>query len=295
MIGEFAGLLTAVAWSFTSIFFTIAAKRIGAIAVNLLRLLMAVFFLMLIHLFLFGSVLPVGAGSERWLWLGLSGLIGLVLGDTLLLLAFIAIGTRLSMLLLSLVPIISTVLAWVFLEEKLRLIEIVSIIVTVAGIAWVVTEKNSDKPVERKKFLLGILAGVGGALGQSFALITAKKGMAGDFPALSATLIRIFIAMTAFWVFTFFRGKAGEIISLLKRKEVFRPILGGSLFGPVIGIWLSLIAIKYANVGIASTLMALPPILLIPLTHYFFNEKITVRSVAGTFVAMVGVAVIFMT
>ena len=296
MIGEIAGLLTAVAWSFTSIFFTLAAKRAGAVSVNLLRLLFAVVFLMIIHIFLFSVPVPVNAGANRWFWLGISGFIGLVLGDTLLLFAFVSIGTRLSMLLLSLVPIISTFMAWIFLNENLRFIEIIGIVVTVFGIGWVVTEKNNpDKKIETKKLLWGISLGVSSAFGQALALITAKKGMAGNFPALSATLMRILVAMIVFWGYSIIRGQARTTLALLRQKNIFRPILGGSLFGPVIGIWLSLIAIKYANVGIASTLMALPPILLIPLTHSFFKEKITIRSVVGTFLAMAGVAVIFLT
>ncbi|NOZ61034.1 MAG: DMT family transporter [Calditrichaeota bacterium] len=296
MVGEIAGLLTAVAWSFTSIFFTMAAKRAGAVSVNLLRLLFALVFLMIIHTFLFGAPIPSNAGVSRWLWLGLSGFIGLVLGDTLLLFAFMAIGTRLSMLLLSLVPIISTFFAWVILGENLRLIEIFAIVVTVGGIAWVVTERNnSEENARARKLLLGIILGIGSAFGQAFALITAKKGMAGNFPALSATLMRILVAMIIFWSYSVLRGQARATLALIKQKQIFRPILGGTLFGPVIGIWLSLIAIKYANVGIASTLMALPPVLLIPLTHSFFKEKITARSVFGTLLAMTGVAVIFLT
>lgn len=294
MLGEIAALMTAVSWSFTSIFFTFAAQRAGAIVTNMLRLLLAVIFLMTIHFFLYQTAIPLHAGMHRWLWLGLSGIIGLVLGDTFLLFAFIYIGTRLSMLLLSLVPIISTFLAWIFLEEKLRMIEIIFILMTVTGIAWVVLEKNADEPRLKKNFLLGILFGFLGALGQAFALITAKKGMGENFPALSATLMRIMVAMLIFWSYNAVRGKTIAILSLLKKQEILKPILGGSLFGPVIGIWLSLVAIKYANIGIASTLMALPPILLIPLTHYFFQEKITWRSIIGTTVAMIGVAGIFL-
>lgn len=295
-IGESAALLTAFSWSFTSIFFTIAAKRAGSIAVNLLRLLLASVFLMVTHFFMFGNILPLNIEPFRWWWLGLSGFIGLVIGDTLLLQAFVIIGARLSMLLMAMVPIISTVLAWLFLNEILTLMEIIAIIITLAGIAWVVLEKNNitDRN-ERRNYGIGILFGLGGALGQALALITAKKGLSPEFSALTATLIRIVVATIIFWIISFFRGTAQTSIMKIKSKSIFYPLLGGSIFGPFIGIWLSLIAIKYANIGIASTLMALPPIFLLPLSSWFFKEKLTFRSIIGTSVAIVGVALIFLT
>jgi drug/metabolite transporter (DMT)-like permease len=70
-------------------------------------------------------------------------------------------------------------------------------------------------------------------------------------------------------------------------------LAGGAFFGPFVGVWLSLLAVRNAPVGIASTLMALSPIILIPLDHWVFDEKISLRSVVGTIVALGGAAVIF--
>jgi drug/metabolite transporter (DMT)-like permease len=51
---------------------------------------------------------------------------------------------------------------------------------------------------------------------------------------------------------------------------------------------------SYTHVGIASTLMALSPIMVIPLPHLFFQERVSPRSVAGTIIALAGVAIIFL-
>lgn len=294
-LGELAALFTAISWSFTSIFFTIAAKRIGALTVNKIRLYFASVMLLITQFILYGNIIPIHIDSNRWLWLGISGIIGLVLGDSLLLQAFVLIGTRLTMLLLSLVPIVSTLLAWIFLNEKLVPIEILAIFLTVAGISWVVSEKvNSKSKSHKQKFKVGILFGLGGAFGQALGLIAAKKGMDGDFSALTATLVRILVATAVFLLFNAIKRITSSPIKIDRIKSTLLPILGGSFFGPFVGIWLSLIAIKYANIGIASTLMALPPIFLLPLTHWIFKEKVSCRSLFGTVIAVGGVAMIFL-
>ena len=265
-VGEIAALTTSVAWSFTSMFYTIAGKEVGSMIVNRTRLLFASGYLMITHFFLYGSLLPIHAESYRWEWLALSGFIGLVFGDGLLFQAFVLIGARLSMLLMSLVPIISTILAWMFLKEILTIYEIIAIILTVGGIVWVILERNHrNNPSDSRNHLLGILFAFGGALGQAFALITAKKGLGGDFPALSANLIRVFTATIFFWIVAVFQGKTISNFRFWRNKKARWSIIGGSVFGPFFGIWLSMIAIKYAHIGIASTLMALPPIFLLPL------------------------------
>lgn len=294
-IGEIAALTTSVAWSFTSTFFTIAGKEVGSMIVNRTRLLFASSYLMFAHLLLYGQLLPLQAEAYRWEWLALSGVIGLVFGDGLLFEAFVLIGARLSMLMMSLVPIMSTILAWLFLNEILSLIEIMAIVLTVGGIVWVILERNNrHNQADAKNYLLGILCALGGALGQAFALITAKKGLGGDFPALSANLVRVVTATIIFWVIAIVQGQAISNFRFWTNRKARWAIIGGSIFGPFLGIWLSMIAIKYANIGIASTLMALPPIFLLPITYWIFKERHSWRTIVGTVLAVVGVAIIFL-
>jgi drug/metabolite transporter (DMT)-like permease len=294
-IGEIAALTTSVAWSFTSIFFTIAGKEVGSLIVNRTRLLFASVYLLMAQLLLYGNLLPIHAESYRWEWLALSGFIGLVIGDGMLFQAFVLIGARLSMLLMSLVPIISTILAWLFLKEFLNIFEIIAVILTVGGIIWVILErKNRKNQLDSKNYFWGVIFAFGGALGQAFALITAKKGLGGDFPALSANLIRVITATVFFWVITTVQGKAISNFQFWSNIKARWSIIGGSIFGPFLGIWLSMIAIKYAHIGIASTLMALPPIFLLPLTYWIFKERHSWRTIIGTVLAVAGVAVIFL-
>ena len=305
-LGEIAALATAVCWATTSLFFTIASRQVGSQLVNRVRLPLATLFLAITHLLWQGEVLPIHAETSRWGWLGLSAISGLVVGDSLLFQAFVLIGTRLSMLLMTLAPVIGTLLAWIFLGETLSLLEISAIIVTMSSVAWVVSEQRNSNSVDGTcpvvqvqgnptDYAIGVLCGIGGASGQALGLILSKRGMVGDFPALSASLMRLSVASTVIWLWALIQGQLRPTVEGLRARRARRAILGGTLVGPFIGMTLSLAAVQLTQVGIASTLMALSPVILLPLAHWSFKERITQRAIVGTVVAMVGVAMVFWT
>lgn len=292
--GEIAALGTALCWSFSSCCFTISSKRIGHNFVNQLRLAIALILLVIAHFFLYGRLTPANLTGHHWLWLGLSGFIGFVIGDRMLFKSFVLIGPRLGMLLMALAPIFGTLIAWIFLKESLVLKEIIAIIITLLGISWVIFERKNNNEHEEGHYGLGILCGIGAAFCQAVGLILSKKGLGNDFPALSGNIIRVFVSVIIIWSILLFGEKASLTIKKLTDKKATLALFGGSFFGPFAGVWLSLVAVKYAYVGIASTLMALPPIILIPLSYIIFKEKITWGAVIGTVFALGGVALIFL-
>ncbi len=265
--------------------------------VNRLRLLLAVTFLILTHWLLLASPLPIAAGLERWTWLAVSGVVGLVIADGLLLQAYVWIGARLGMLMMSLAPVVGALLAWLILAEKLTPGEVIGIGLTVSGVIWVILDRREtgSHTGPSRYFVWGILFGLGAAAGQAIGLILAKKGLGGDFPPLSANLIRMLAAASTIWAVTFWQGQAAPTVQrLLSQRRAVWAIAGGAFFGPFVGVWLSLFAIQQAHVGIASALMALPPIFMLPISHFVFKEQIGWQAITGTFVAMAGVAVLFL-
>ncbi len=297
-MGQFAGLLTSLCWSFTSILFTLSGRQVGSAVVNRTRLALALVMVSGAHWVAQGQPLPLDADLSRWGWLALSGLIGFVLGDAALFQAFVMIGPRLSMLLMALSPAMGAVLAWLLLGEALSGWEILGMALAIGGVAWVVTDRrngngNSDRAP--RAYLIGVLFGLGGALGQALGLIFSKEGLRGDFSALSGNVIRLIAATITIWAFTVFRGQASNTLAVLRAKPgALRTIVGGAVAGPFLGVWLSLIAVQNAPVGVASTLMSFPPILLIPLGWLIFKERITQRAIVGTVLALAGVAVLFL-
>ncbi len=297
-MGEIAALATSFCWSLTSIQFTLAGQRVGSGVVNRTRLVLAMVYLSLAHLLLYGELWPIHAEPFRWGWLGLSATIGLVLGDACLFQAFLLIGTRRAVLISTLVPVISALVAWGWLGETLHLAEMGAVLLTVGGVAWVVSERQPEQEgsVESKRqYALGVLLGLGFALGQALGLVIAKQGLVGDFPSLSAALIRMIVATGVIWLFTLASGQVRATWPALRDKKARLFIAGGALTGPFIGVWFSMMAVQHTHVGIASTLMALSPIILIPLGHWIFREQISPRSVAGTVVALAGATILFLT
>lgn len=293
--GEFAALATAVAWSFTAIFFSYSGRRIGSGVVNRSRLIFAFLFLLIAHRLLEGVFFPRQTELFRWGWLAVSSLLGLVLGDAFLFRAYVMIGPRLSMLLMATVPIFSTLFGWLLFQEKLENVEIVGILLAVAGVAWVVTEGQSDPLLADKKFYRrGILFGLLGAFGQVANLVTARYALVDDYPAISATVIRILVALVILWGIAALQGQVRDTFKAWRDRPAFRALVGGAIVGPFLGIWLSLIAVQNTRLGIASTLMALPPVILIPLEYLFFRRRVSPRGLAGTLMAMAGVALLFL-
>jgi drug/metabolite transporter (DMT)-like permease len=291
--GELAAVATALCWAVGSLFFTLTGRKAGSGTVNRARLFLALVFLIPMHRLFVGEWLPVQAGGDRFLWLGLSGVIGYVAGDGMLFEAFVLIGPRLSMLLMTMVPIFGATLAWVFIGESLSSLEIIAILITMAGIAWVVGEKKNRASAISGRYSLGLLLGAGGALGQAVGLLLAKKGLEGGFSAVSGNLIRVGAAAVCLLIYTWTRGDFRFHIDRLADGRVRWQIAVASFLGPVLGVVLSLVAISKTEIGIASTLMSLSPLFLIPLSRMVFKERITVRAVVGTLVALCGSSLFF--
>lgn len=299
-IGELAAVGTSLCFSFGSTFFTLSGRALGSVIVNRGRLLVAVLLVMLMHLLFYGQLIPLDAGADRWIWLGLSGVVGLVLGDTFLLQAFVLIGPRLSMLMMALAPVLGAVLAWVFLGETLVAQEIIGIAVTLGGILIVISKRQADssnteaKPTDNRAYIIGLLCGLGGAAGQAGGLVLSKFGLGGEFPALSANLIRLLAALAVVWLIALVnRQLVSTVRTLRENPRAFMLVVGGTVLGPVLGVWLSLIAVQNTSIGVASTLSSLMPIFLIPISYFMFKERVTKQGVIGTVIAFVGMVLLF--
>jgi drug/metabolite transporter (DMT)-like permease len=298
-VGELAALGTSLCFSFGSTLFTLSGRAIGSPLVNRTRLLVSMLLVMLLHLLLYGQLAPLDAAPERWFWLGLSGFVGLVLGDTFLLQAFVLIGPRLSMLMMALAPVIGAILAWVFLGETLEPLEVLGIAITLGGIMMVIAERNhsgsSVQVTDQRQYIIGLLCGLGGAVGQAGGLVLSKMGLGGDFPALSGNLIRLLVATAIIWVIAVFNRQLFKSYHALRANpRAFVLLTGGSILGPVVGVWLSLVAVQNTNIGVASTLSSLMPVFLIPISYVMFKERATRQAVIGTLVAIVGMVLLFL-
>lgn len=287
-IGEYAALAVAACWTLSALFFEKAGHKIGSFSVNIIRLVMAFVLLGLTLLITQGYFIPTTGSFENWLWLGLSGVVGLFLGDMFLFESYTIIGSRTSTLIMSTVPVLTSLMGWIFLKEQLSGKEIIAILIVVSGIFIAIADRRLKIKVPAK----GLLFAFGGATGQAIGLILSKKGM-GDFDAISATQIRIIFGTISFVLFFTYIKRWGKIFTSLKDTNALKNVSIGAFFGPFIGIALSLYAIQHTNTGIASTLMSLVPIMIIIPSAMMFKEKITPHQVIGAVISLAGVALIF--
>jgi drug/metabolite transporter (DMT)-like permease len=299
-MGDSAAVITACLWTGSSVLFTTAGRRIGFFSVNAYRSLMAVVLLVLAHIFFLGSVLPA-VSSAQWFWMGLSGIVGLGVGDFGLFAAYVLIGPRRSTLIMASSPIFASVGAYVMLGETFSYLATLGIAITIAGIIVVLLERENERTetadgVKRKTW--GVFAAFVAALGQGVGLVFSKKGMylgvTVAMNAVSAALIRMTLATLFVWICALFLRKLPELQKTTRDKKGLKYVAGGAVIGPFLGMTLSMFAVAYTETGIAQTLMSLMPLLIIPLLWVVYREKTNLRGILGAAFAVVGVAILFL-
>jgi drug/metabolite transporter (DMT)-like permease len=292
-LGELCGLATALLWSASSMTFSRAAKRMGSMNLNISRLFIAAIFLLL-TIIIFSIPFPVS-----WLqviFLSMSGFAGLLFGDSFLFKSYQYHSPSISMLVMSISPAMTAVLAYFLLHEELSLISIIGMFITLAGIVLVVFERKSKNGSEVGFSIKGIFYSFMGAIGQAGGLIFARLAfMEGNVNGLIATLIRISAAIIFLIPATIFLGRFSNPIKTFRndRKALLFTTLG-AFFGPFLGITTSLLSVMHTKIAIASTLMSITPIPLLVLVKIFDKEQISIRAVIGTCIAVGGVAILFL-
>lgn len=293
LIGELAALATAIFWSFSTIFFTQGIAKVGVMQINIDRLFLSA---ILVWITLFIARIYPTMSVMQFLFLVLSAISGLVFGDTFLFMAFDEIGPRLAQLIMAFAPPLAAILAFIFLKESLSLFGIIGIIITTIGIFLVILEhdENSNKIVIKNK--LGILWATFGMIGQAGGLILAKEALRdGGINPIVASGVRLISAFILLVPIGYLTKRYHFGIRPYKEnmKWIINPIMG-SILGPYFGMTLSMVAIAYAKVGIASTIMSITPILMLPISHYVFKEKLSWRPILGALIAVFGIGILFL-
>ena len=280
--------------------FTSAGRKIGSFSVNAYRTTMAILLLVCAHVVFLGAWLPVASGAQ-WFWLGLSGVVGLGVGDFGLFAAYVTIGPRRSVLLQASSPIFACVGAYAVFGETISLLSMIGIAITLTGIVVVLLEReiaSEEKLLADGRKRWGLLFGLISAMGQGFGVVLSKKGMyAGVSTAInpvSAALMRMLWAGPFVWACVILAGKLPEAQKAAGNREGIKYTAAGAVVGPFLGMTLSMIAVANASAGVAQTLMSLMPVFIIPLIWVIYREKTNMRGILGAIVAVVGVAILFL-
>lgn len=286
--------MTALCWAQNSIIYSQLGKRVGSDAVTHIRLWLALPIMLIVNFFFTGEIFPHNLSISALVFILISGFFGFFVADLFLFRAFVEIGAREALVVMTTSPIFGTLFSWIFLNETLSWIKITGIFIILAGVIWVVLEDNRDGGSGQGNNLRGIAYALLGALTQAVGLIFAKKGMLEGVHPVSTNLIRISAGLGGLFFYSLLRKKVkSDFISFRSRKMLLL-LLFAVVVGPVLGIILSLYALNWAPLGIVTTLMQVSPIMLLPVDTFILKKKVSPRAALGTLLAVSGAALIFL-
>ena len=310
--GEFAGLATSALWVVSSLAFAAAGQRMGATRLNLLRSLLAAALLLLLHWFLMASPWPTIGANRTW-YLGISGLLGLAIGDQFLFAGYVLVGARTTTLLMTLAPAVAASLSWIVFGQTMSLQAIVGMLITLLGVLWVAAERpHATSHISPAQQIKGVWFGAGAALCQGVGMVLASNGLRGDIDALSGQTVRMSAGALGIIVIAFIVSRMNQAQrnasarSLDETKNTAPNITRthaltsaaivamviGTFTGPILGVWCSLYALQKLEVGIATTLMSLVPVMILPVTRITEGRWPSTRAILGALIAVAGVAVL---
>ena len=323
--GETLSLIVALSWTATALFAEVASKRIGSLPLNITRMVLSLLLLAATLWLTMGTPWPRFAGNPAWTWLLLSGIVGYVIGDYCLMQGYILIGSRIGQLFMTLSAPTAAIFGRILIGERMQPLAIVGMVVTLSGIALSILSKDhGEKSSHKVKFnlpLRGIAYAAMAGICQGCGLVLSKVGLqhyetsieaAGLTPdavpaeaiiplplsisvPFAATMIRAIMGLTGFFLMQMLISKdaIGELRRAAKDRKSMLCALGSTMFGPFIGVSLSLMATLYTSAGIAQTIFALTPVLIIAPAALLFHQKVTPREVLGAIISVAGVSLFF--
>ena len=307
--GELTAIVVACSWTCTALFFEYAGKKIGSLQVNLIRLIFGGLMLSGLLWITSGYLFPQGADGRTWIWMSLSGLVGFVFGDLCLFYSYTLITSRFSQLIMTLAPPFAALFGLMLLDEQTGPMGLLGMAVTLTGIAMSVLKRSAGSEggagLALHLPLRGVLLALGGALGQGLGIVLSKKGMFhyqqsmgtaeffNNYIPFAATQMRIFTGIAGFALIILITRRGPALARAVKDGKGMWATLGGSFFGPFLGVSLSLMAVRHTQTGIASTIMATVPILILIPYAILYKQKPKWIEVAGAILCVLGVACFF--
>lgn len=300
-LGELISIAVAFSWTATALLSEFGSKRLGNLTLNVLRMALTLLFSMLLFAVVMGSPVPAGGPWEAHGWMLLSGLVGYVIGDYCLFQSYIIIGSRYGQLFMTLAPLAAALAAWVMMGQKMNAMSVLAMLITLAGISISVLGRGEHHKVSLKLPTNGVLFAIGAAVCQGVGLVLSKIGMdyyddtqmPGWLIPFSANFFRCIAGIIGFTVLLYFKEGFAPLKEALHDSKGMSVATATTIFGPFVGVGFSLMAVQYTSAGIASTLMALTPIIIILPSHWLFHQPITLRSILGAVISCVGVSLFF--
>ncbi len=298
--GEIAALSAACLWAIASVVYGRLGERIPPVQLNFMKGIVAIA-LLLFTIVLSGELFPNISSIPLSLIL-LSGVVGIGFGDTVFFASINSLGPRRALLMRTLAPPITAIGGMIFLQEKLNWSAWCGILLTILGVAWVVTERTPEDRgyggrVSGAAMRLwwgiefGVLAAIANAMGALFSRAAFSNA---NVSPLWAALLRLSagVLILLLWgLFSQFKNQT-MLYSDWRSARLILALIFAAFCGTYLGIWLQQIALKFTVAGIASTLLQTSPVFIIPI-GIWLGEKISWRAIAGVIIAIAGIGLLF--
>lgn len=307
-IGEIISLGVACSWTVAALSSEVGSRRLGVFVMNVWRMLLALLFSVCLMWLTMGEPFPLYAGAEAWSWLLLSGVVGYFFGDWCLFNSYLTIGSRYGQLFMTLAPMFAALSAWVSIGQTLSAGSLIAMSVTIVGISISVLGRSNHHKLSIQLPAKGVLYGIGAGMGQGVGLVLSKIGLdyyTADVPVavlpqvenylpFGANLIRCLAGLLCFTIWLLVRGEGSKMRTSIHNHKGMLAMLTAVISGPFVGVGFSLMAVQYTAAGIASTIMATTPILILLPSYYLFHQKITWKGFIGACISVVGVSLFFL-
>ena len=288
--GELAALSAALIWASASVIYIGVGRQLSPLILNFTKGWIAVV-LLLFTLLLRGQLLP-SISATHWGLLLLSGILGIGFGDTAYFNALNCIGARRTLLLETLAPSLSALLALLFLHEHLSASAGWGIGLTLAGVFWVVAERVPTAHPHFRPWR-GLGFGLLAALGQSIGAVLSRAALSGtEIDPLWSTLIRLVGGTIVLAIWVAVRQSPREMLKPVQSRRLFTVVAGTAFISTYLGIWLQQISLKYAATGVAQALTNTSPLFILPIALWM-GEKVSLRAILGVAISLVGVWLLF--
>jgi len=292
--GELFALLAAFLWAFSSVLFSDLGKSIKPVELNLIKGIGAILLLTATSLLLKETVGSLSL--EVIVLLFISGAIGIGFGDTMYFEAINYIGPKRSLLISTIAPIITALLALVFLGEQIAPLAWMGVVVTTLGVTWVVMQMRSGDKAEKRINSKGLIYAFLFALAQAIGAVISRWALTEtSISPLQSAVVRLFAGIAFLFVWIAIRRiKLGEWTRAGNEStKTWRIVLTVVVLGAYFPLWLQQLAFKNTAVGIAQTLLTTSPLFILPMTA-LRRDKASCKEILGVFIAVAGIAILFL-
>lgn len=295
-LGESAALVTAVVWALSSQFHASATRLLGVPGVTLLRVPYNIFLLLIA----FALLRPASLfNAQIFMYLAVSAFFGVALCDTSFYKAVHIIGPRLGCLVQSLSACTTALLGYLVLGESIGAVGAVGIGIAIFGVFFVLADGGNltvthQGALDRRSLLQGAALAFFSAIMLSLSMIFLKQALLLGVSPLMAGIVRLSIGGLILAAFYGSRGWLKNIWSTFTGTPAsWKFMLIGGFFGTM-GVWMSGVAMNFTEAGVAATIIALEPVMIIPVSAVYERKIPSLRAVFGTLIAFAGVAVLIM-